>query len=73
MNKIDKIHMLKDELLEVCEAWNLTTREKVIALQFCINNFEEKNTSKYPKLLPFYEDISFQQKDQANNKEISYI
>ena len=69
MNKnilnFDKIQMLKDELLEVCGAWNLATREKVIAMQFCIKNFEERNTSK----LPFYEDISLQEKDQANNKE----
>ena len=50
----DKIQMLKDELLEVCGAWNLTTREKVIVMQFCIKNLEERNTSK----LPFDEDIS---------------
>ena len=39
--KLDKIKSLKAELLEVCEAWDLTTEEKVSALQMCIKNIEE--------------------------------
>ena len=38
--KLDKIQFLKTELLEVCEAWNLTTEEKINALQICIKNLE---------------------------------
>ena len=42
--KLNKIKSLKAELLEVCEAWNLTTEEKVSALQMCIKNIEEIHT-----------------------------
>lgn len=38
--RLNKIKSLKGELLEVCEAWNLTTEEKVSALQMCIKNIE---------------------------------
>lgn len=46
--KLDKIKSLKSELLEVCEAWDLTTEEKVSALQMCIKNIEEIYTV-YPR------------------------
>ena len=42
--KFDKIKSLKAEFLEICEAWNLTTEEKISALQICMKNLEEKNT-----------------------------
>jgi len=42
--KLNKIKSLKSELLEVCEVWNLTTEEKVSALQMCIKNIEEIHT-----------------------------
>lgn len=45
--KLEKIQLLKDELLEVCEAWNMKTEDKVSALQICIKNFEERN-AVYP-------------------------
>jgi hypothetical protein len=46
--KVDKIKSLKAELLEVCEAWNLTTEEKVSALQICIKIFKKRNMA-YPE------------------------
>lgn len=38
--RLNKIKSLKAELLEVCEDWNLTTEEKVSALQMCIKDIE---------------------------------
>jgi hypothetical protein len=46
--QLNKIKSLKAELLEVCEAWDLTTEEKVSALQMCIKNIEEIYTV-YPE------------------------
>ena len=36
----DKVQLLTDELIELCREWNLTTREKVTALQSCMKNYE---------------------------------
>ncbi len=37
----DKVKFLRDELIEVCSEWNLTTKEKFIALQECMKIHEE--------------------------------
>ena len=38
--RLNKVKSLNAELLEVCEAWNLTTEEKISALRMCIKNVE---------------------------------
>jgi hypothetical protein len=39
--------LLRDELIEVCSEWNLTTREKVTALQSCMKNYEKGYSEEY--------------------------
>jgi hypothetical protein len=42
----DKVQLLRDELIEVCSEWNLTTREKVTALHVCLQKVVDKSGMK---------------------------